>query len=256
MPGPSEVCLPGGRASILTQSNPGRSTPNEDAAAVIPVDQQASLLVVADGMGGSRNGGAAAGMVVRQLATKFPAPDPTASMRPLILDGIEEANLRIQKELPGSGTTLAAVEINGATARPYHIGDSTILVIGQRGKLKLQTISHSPVGFAVEAGLLDEREALQHDELHLISNAIGSPDMRIELGAPLELARYDTLVLASDGLTDNVQVDEIIQIVRKGPLNTALGNLATLARRRMAVGNSQLPGKPDDLTVLAYRRSR
>ena len=147
------------------------------------------------------------------------------------------------------------MEISGHTARPYHVGDSVILVIGQRGKLKLQTVAHSPVGFAVEAGLLDEEEALHHHERHLILNAIGSAEMRIELGAPISLARRDTVLLASDGLTDNLSLDEIVELARKGPLDRAVVRLAALAHERMTAARSGHPSKPDDLSILLYRRS-
>ena len=42
-----------------------------------------------------------------------------------------------------------------------------ILTTGQRGRLRMQTVSHSPVGFAIEYGLLDESEAMHHEERHL-----------------------------------------------------------------------------------------
>ncbi len=152
--------------------------------------------------------------------------------------------------------SFAAIELNEHTARPYHVGDSVIIIVGQRGRLKLQTVAHSPVGFAVEAGLLDPDEALHHHERHFILNSVGSAEMRIELGAPIALARRDTVLLASDGLTDNLRLDEIIATIRKGPLDQAARKLAALARERMTTSRSGLPSKPDDLTILLYRRSK
>ncbi|MGI9590762.1 MAG: PP2C family protein-serine/threonine phosphatase, partial [Myxococcota bacterium] len=80
-----------------------------------------------------------------------------------------------------------------------------ILLIGQRGRVKLQTVDHSPVGFAVEAGLLDADAALHHEDRHIISNFVGGADLRIEMGSGLHLAERDTLCLASDGLADNLR---------------------------------------------------
>jgi len=248
----AELALPGGTAVVFSRPSPEAKGPNQDAAAILPFGDGTHLLVVADGMGGTRQGGEAAATVVRQFAAR---PDPAQSVRASVLDGIEAANAEVRREFPGSGTTLAAVELAGTTVRPYHIGDSSILVVGQRGKLKLQSVSHSPVGFAVEAGLLDEREALHHHELHLVSNVIGSPDMRIELGAPLTLSRHDTLLIASDGLTDNLTLSEIIEGVRKGPLDEGVARLVELATCRMVSGSPDLPGKPDDLSVIAFRRN-
>ena len=86
------------------------------------------------------------------------------------------------------GQVARRMEISNGSVRPYHVGDSVILLVGQRGKIKLQTVSHSPVGYAVEAGVLDEVEAMHHQDRHVVSNFIGSPEMRIEVGAPLRLA--------------------------------------------------------------------
>jgi PPM family protein phosphatase len=124
---------------------------------------------------------------------------------------------------------------------------------GQRGKVKLQTIPHSPIGYAVEAGLMDEKDAIHHEERHVISNVIGSDQMRIEIGPPTEMAPRDTLLLASDGLFDNLLPNEIVDAIRSGPLDRAIGSLVEVAQKRMANQNGTAPSKPDDLTVIAYR---
>jgi serine/threonine protein phosphatase PrpC len=154
----------------------------------------------------------------------------------------------------GAATTLAVAEIQGDRMRPYHVGDSLILLVGQRGKLKLESVSHSPVGFAVEAGVLDRREALHHEDRHLVSNILGAPDMRIEIGSERALAARDTLLLASDGLSDNLHVREIAERIRRGPVGEAAEALAATARRRMFDPREDEPSKPDDLTLLVFRR--
>jgi serine/threonine protein phosphatase PrpC len=131
-----------------------------------------------------------------------------------------------------------------------------ILLIGQRGRLKLQTVAHSPVGFAVEAGLLDEDKAMHHAQRHLVSNVLGAPDMRIEVGSQRRIAPRDTLVLASDGLSDNLRTDEIVALLRTGPLDAACDRLAELARARMYAPSDGEPSKPDDLTFVAFRAVR
>jgi serine/threonine protein phosphatase PrpC len=119
--------------------------------------------------------------------------------------------------------------------------------------VKWQTIPHSPVGFAVEAGVLDEEEAMHHEERHVVSNVVGSAEMRIEIGPEIRLAPRDTVVLASDGLLDNLTMDEIIARVRKGRLDKAVRRLAVDTRRRMTCPEEGQPSKPDDTTIIAYR---
>lgn len=250
---PLVVALPDGEAALLSRPHPFR-TPNQDTAAVLPSGKNGGLLVVADGMGGTRHGGAAAAITIRHLAKHLPT-DSEEPLRTGILNGIESANQHLLDKLPDAGATVAAVELEAGTIRPYHVGDSVIMVIGQRGKLKLQTVAHSPVGLAEASGLLNETEALHHHERHIISNAIGSPEMRIELGAPLPLSRFDTVLLASDGLTDNLRLDEIIALIRTGPLAHGVALLADAADERMRHHLPGQPNKPDDLTILAYRRT-
>jgi serine/threonine protein phosphatase PrpC len=144
-------------------------------------------------------------------------------------------------------------EIVEGKIRSYHVGDSELISVGQRGRLKLRITPHSPTGFAVEAGLLDEDEAVQHDQRHLLFNVIGASDMRIEVGTPMKLDIRDTVLLASDGLMDNLYVDEIVEAIRKGPLAVAADELVRRALERMTGSDGDSPSKPDDLTVVLYR---
>ncbi|MBI1367943.1 MAG: SpoIIE family protein phosphatase [Planctomycetes bacterium] len=245
-----------GVAAIYSSRSPVKTTPNEDAAAIIPYDDKSAVLVVADGMGGGRAGEHASRQAVTSMhATLRKAAADGSELRSAILDAIEKANAAVMDKGIGAATTLAAVEIAGGTARPYHVGDSMILVTGQRGKIKLQTVCHSPVGFAVEAGLLTERDAIHHEDRHIVSNIIGMANMRIEIGSPIELAAHDTLILASDGLFDNLHLEEIVQMLRTGPITDATMKIAQAAHDRMTHPADGQPSKPDDLTFIAYRRS-
>ncbi len=243
-----------GEAVVFAARSPDKESANEDAAALIRLNGSAGILVVADGLGGSPAGEQASCLAIRELAAALrKEPADESSFRAAILDGIENANRAIGELGVGAGTTLALAEIQGRSVRPYHVGDSMILVVGQRGKIKLQTVSHSPVGYAVEAGMLDESEAMHHEQRHVVSNIIGSPDMRIEVGSTIELAPRDTLLLASDGLFDNLHIEEIVERIRKGPLTRAVQTLVEDTRRRMERPKEGQPCKPDDLTVVAFR---
>jgi serine/threonine protein phosphatase PrpC len=112
------------------------------------------------------------------------------------------------------------------------------------------------VGYAVEAGLLDAQQAIHHEDRHIISNIVGSPAMRIEIGPPSSLAPYDTLLLASDGLLDNLHVEEIVAIARKGSLTSVAATLVERAHARMRSPEQNEPSKPDDLSFIIYRRGR
>jgi serine/threonine protein phosphatase PrpC len=252
----------GGSVAIFTTRSPQKETPNEDVAALWPIGLTSGVLAVADGLGGHAGGERASRLATEaiqkslQEATPATAGGEPVELRAAILNGIEAANQSVRDMGTGAATTMALVEIQDRTIRPYHVGDSAILVTGQRGKVKLQTIPHSPIGYAVEAGLMKDEDAIHHESRHVISNVIGSDKMRIEIGPPIEMAPRDTLLLASDGLFDNLLPDEIVEAVRSGPLEEAIGGLIETAQQRMAAKEGgTAPCKPDDLTVIAYRPS-
>ena len=245
----------GGQVVAYTCRDPDKQTENEDTVAILPYGPGAAVLVVADGAGGLPAGKRASLTAVNTLAESLQvAMEKTMLLRTAILNGIEAANSAVLALTNGSATTMTVMTIEGRLARSYQIGDSEAIVIGQRGLVKLQTTAHSPTGFAVEAGFLDEREALHHEERHLVSNFIGTADMRIDVGAAVELGLRDTVLVASDGLMDNVHVDEIIEVVRKGPLAGAVTALVGVANQRMSKAALGEPSKPDDLSVILFRK--
>lgn len=245
----------GGELIAHTSRSPDKETENEDSVAVIPWGPQAAVLVVADGAGGLPAGKKASLTAIQVLAQSLQISlERTMQLRTAVLNGIEAANTAVRELANGSATTLTVVTVEGRLARSYQIGDSEALVIGQRGLIKLQTTPHSPTGFAVEAGFLDQREALHHAERHLVSNFIGTVDMTIDVGAAVELQARDTVVLASDGVTDNVHIDELVEMTRKGPLEEAAAAVVEKASQRMAGEGRGQPSKPDDLSLIVFRK--
>ncbi|MEO0529534.1 MAG: protein phosphatase 2C domain-containing protein [Planctomycetota bacterium] len=245
--------LPG--TVVYSTRCPDKPTANEDAAAVFVHADGGALLVVADGMGGAMAGDRAAQLTIEALQDAVTSLPAGGNLRSAVLDGIEQANRRVLDLKLGAGCTLAVVELQGRTVRPYHVGDAAIAVFGQRGKIKAATVAHSPVSMAIEAGVLDDDEAMHHEDRHLVTNAVGLEDMRIEIGSPLELSPYDTLVLASDGLLDNLRLIEVVESLRTGPLTDAVTRVVGDVERRMIDPQPGEPSKPDDLTVIAYRAS-
>lgn len=240
-----------GSAAVWVACAPGKEAGNEDVAAIIPTGSGSVVLAIADGCGGHAAGGEAARLAISTILRRV--EDSGDDVRSGILHGIDAANEAIAKMGVGAACTVALVEIDGRNARPYHVGDSEVLIVGQRGRRKLQTLSHSPVSYAVEAGLIEEADALHHDERHLVSNHVGSPDMRIEIGPAIELAPRDTVLVASDGLFDNLHADEIVEIIRSGSLEAVAEELARTARQRMTSPTQGQPSKPDDLSFIIFR---
>lgn len=249
---------PLGEAVVFSSCSPARESVNEDGAVMIWSSAgDWAVFAVADGLGGQAAGQAASEAALNALAGSVCAATPDGEgLRELVLRGFDRANREVLALGNGSATTMAVVEIVGRQLRSYHVGDSGALIFGQRGKLKLQTIAHSPVGYALEAGVLDEMDAMLHEDRHLVSNVVGFDAMHVGMSSSFRLAARDTVVLASDGLFDNLYVDEIIERMRAGPLDAAVEAVVNESEKRMSICDESKAGHPDDLTLVAFRPAR
>ena len=244
--------VPGATIGVYSSRSPDRAAANEDGMAVIPLADGGVVLALADGFGGGPGGERASRLALEELQAVAKASEQ--QVREAILAGFEGANRKVLNTGTGCATTLLAAELTHGSIRTYNVGDTMLVVVGQRGKVKLRTLPHSPVGYAVESGWLDEEEAMHHEDRHYVSNMVGAPDMRIELTSAYDLAPLDTVVLGTDGLWDNLHFDEVVEAVRKGPLEEVARMLAESCRERMRAPKEGLPSKPDDCTFILYRR--
>ncbi len=248
---PLSVSINHGEVVCYSDRSPVKETPNEDALAVIPVGDKTTVLVVADGLGGMPAGEQASQIVVECLIDSL--NDVVIQTREAILNGIDAANKQILDLKTGSGTTVSIAEINNTSLRTYHAGDSLILLTTNHGNVKYQTVSHSPIGYALVCGAIDKERAMRHPERNLISNYVGCNDMHINIGPFIELTSFDTLILTSDALSDNLYEDEICEIIRKGTLQEGVDKLIEECKHNM---HEPLPDRlchPDDLTLICFR---
>jgi serine/threonine protein phosphatase PrpC len=248
-----EFC--GGNIVGFSERSPDKTTPNEDAAAAFSLPGNQGVLAVADGMGGGNAGDQAAKVVMDQLRKQLNDVDGDDNTRTHILDAIERANEAIIGWGSGAGATVAVVQYFGGYLRAVHVGDAMALICSNHGRIKFSTVAHSPIAMAVEIGVMDESEAIEHEERHLVSNFVGSREMRIEIGPKIKMAIRDTLIVSSDGLFDNFLTDEIVAFIRAGDLQRQAADVLVQTRRRMTSPDTKYPCKPDDVTVLCFRRT-
>lgn len=253
---PFELGFNHGSAVFFSRPASDKTSGNEDAAGAWELDATTHVLALADGMGGCPGGADAAATAIEALARSIGQLETNHSLRSAIVDAFEDANARLLAQGIGSGTTLVVVEVCGELARAYHAGDSAAILIGQRGRTRFETISHSPVGYAVASGLLEQDEMHHHDERHLLFNCIGMREMRVEIGPPTRMAVRDTLLLGSDGVLDNIQRSDLIDLIRVGPLLAAAGRLQACVAATMNGADPVLPAHPDDASTLLFRRPR
>ena len=251
---PSPIETRAGIAVVFSRPAPGKTTGNEDAAGFWELEKGTFVLAVADGVGGYAGGAEAAAVAVRAIGAAISQVRDMEALRSGILDGFEEANRAVLAQGIGSGTTLVVSQVHEDVVRNYHAGDSGALLVGQRGRIRSETIHHSPVGYGVASGLLDPADVHHHEERHLLFNCIGSREMRVEIGAPARMAARDTLLLATDGVLDNIRKQELIDTIRVGPALRAATRLVELVTEAMDGEDAELPAHPDDATALLFRR--
>lgn len=248
--------LAGREVAVISSRSPAKTNRNEDCIAWIAW-RNALLVMLADGVGGQPGGGEAAELAIQVLVDRFKNvnDDQISSdvFRGGVLDAFERANLEIQKFGIGSATTLTAVTIVDSSIRVFNAGDSSTLICGGQGKLKFANTAHSPTGYAIAAGILHSDDALHHDERHLISNIVGSPEMHIDMGPVQKISPLDRIVVASDGLWDNMYLDEINKAIRIVPLYKAASFIVKTCQSRMTRDGGQLPGHADDLSFVIIR---
>lgn len=234
-------------------ANEGEPSHNDDCALVHDLGDGNTVLAVADGAGGHRQGGAAAVLAIETLATHLgELRAESGALQASVLAAFDRAANAVRELGSEAVTTLSVAVIEPGSVRTLHAGDSPIYVFGQRGRRKWQTMDHTPVGLGIEGGWIEVAEGRDHPERHLLTNFLGMEELRIEMGPRVELARHDSLVLASDGLSDNATATEIIDHLRSGRILRQARQLEALVSRRMLGEDPRTPGKPDDLTLLRF----
>ena len=242
--------------AIYAAADPTRERPSQDRA-MASLDDGQALLAVADGAGGHNSGGQAATITIAAIERAAAGANRDGgALRHAILDALERANREVLDLGDGAATTLASAIVVDSQVRTFHVGDAMVLVVGGRGSVRLATPPHSPVGYAVEAGVLEPEEAMHHEDRHLVSNVVGDLDMRVEVRAPIRMRPHDTVLVASDGLYDNLHLEEIAERIRRRDLETVARELAETCTQRMTAPAEGEPCKPDDLSFILLRRER
>jgi len=248
----------GGRAvfrhgdSVLAASSvasPARPESNEDALLVMPAGSRGVLLAVADGCGGMPAADRASAAAVAAMASSVGAASD-ADLTSAVLSGFDRANAAVADLRVGAGSTLTAVLVQDGCARVFHAGDSPAAIVGQRGAIRFATLSHSLVGFGVEAGLISAAEAQGHEDSGVVLNVLGFAEMFVHVGPPVRLRPMDTVLIASDGLSDNLTIEQISSACRVGGAAAALEALVGLASDAMTGSPA---GHADDLSVALFR---
>ncbi len=211
------------------------------------------LYIVADGMGGHQYGEVASNAAIRviagQVMRKFhsylfalPTQQPEESLQEIMENAVKEAHRTVQKDAPGSGTTLTAALILGQQVTIGHVGDSRAYAIYQAGRVDQLTHDHSLVKRLEELGHLNKEEAATFPPRNVLIRALGQGDnLDVDIFT-VPFPHNGTLMLCSDGLWGVIAEQEITRALSDAPtLERACQNMVSAAN---------MAGGPDNISVV------
>ena len=248
-----------GHLYVAASTHPGmKGKNNEDRYAVSahhlgPEDRTPSLLaVICDGIGGHRAGEVAAEMAVETISGTVAESDGKQPLA-VFTDAFSKANQVIREQATndlaqrGMGATCVCAWVIGFRLYTASLGDSRLYFI--RGDTIRQiTTDHTWIQEAIDFGALTPEQAVGHPNAHVIRRYVGAqnpmaPDFRLRLlpdetdeqseaNQGMRLLPGDRLLLCSDGLTDLVTKEEILNALRSRERKAALAYLIDLANSR------------------------
>lgn len=211
------------------------------------------LYIVADGMGGHQFGEVASNAAIRTVAgtvmRKFHPylfnlkPEPLdESLQEIMQLAVSEAQKVIQREAPGSGTTLTAALILGQQVTIAHVGDSRAYMIYSDGRIETITRDHSLVKRLEELGHISPDEAANYPHRNVLYRALGQGELLEPDIFTIPFPSAGLLMLCSDGLWGVISDEDLLRAVREAP------NLQRACQNLVAAANAA--GGPDNISVV------
>ncbi|HSI23561.1 MAG TPA: protein phosphatase 2C domain-containing protein [Methylophilaceae bacterium] len=225
--------------TIYQDSRQGPRQYNQDRVAY-SYSKDALLTVLADGMGGHRNGEVAAQFAIEVLTDSFQRmARPTLSNPFKFLDDhIRQVHDAIDRhallsDMPEPPrTTIVTALVQHDALYCAHAGDSRLYHF-RGGKLLFRTEDHSKVQMLYRKGVISKDEMLTHPERNKIYNCVGGEEQpQIEMSPKRDVQDGDVVLLCTDGLWTLLADEEIAAILQNGPVTDTVPVLFDLAESR------------------------
>ena len=202
------------------------------------------IYAVCDGMGGEADGETAAYIAVSALVSlKEKLETATEENIGTLIDVYtEEVNREILAygKLGHMGTTLALLLIYRNKAYIAHMGDSRIYLIRENEIIAL-TSDHSEASRLLALGFISEEQYRTHPMKNVITRYLGMyyPDLKITaaIQEPIDIRRKDRFLLCSDGLSDLISTQQILQIASGRSTSEAADDLLVSALTAGGIDN-------------------
>lgn len=227
------------------------------------IDDKLGLYIVADGMGGHKAGEVASEMVIdtiRDFILRFKEndadavdalqdPDETLSQEAnRILNGIILANREVHKmaqtdeSYHGMGSTVSLAYLTDDALIVANVGDSPVYLV-HNGNIELLSVIHNVI---TEQSAInpDAADFVADEYKYLLTRGMGIEETVEPDISEIQCFGGDIIVIGSDGLTDLVSPDEILDVVKKEQIDDACHILVEMANDR---------GGHDNITVIILK---
>lgn len=237
---------------FFAKSDVGRvRTANEDYFLHEKIADNEFLFIVADGMGGHQAGDVASRLASETFFEAYRGLRKKGTPIQASMDlAVHKANAVVFKkaasdiEKRGMGTTFSALVIAGMKAAIAHVGDSRIYLL-RKDRLRRLTTDHSFVEKLVEEGRISADEARDHPQKNVLYMSLGAREsFTPEMLKDIVLEDGDALVMCSDGLSNMIEDDTLMNVVLGGYPEEAADTLVKLANAK---------GGSDNITVQIIR---
>lgn len=213
---------------------------NEDSVTICEDGAGEVLLIVADGMGGHKNGEIASSIALNLISERFKSISSVGNKEDAInwiQNTVSEANVAIFKyvsthpESQGMGTTIVLSVLTPSFLLIGNIGDSSGYVY-KNNKIHKITVDHTLVNLLVKSGELTPEEAKNHPKKNVLMKALGS-STNVEMDIFNVELNVDGIFLCSDGLTNMLDDNQIARVLNEeAPLKERLEKLVFKANNR------------------------
>lgn len=217
----------------------------EPARARLDLHLSAGLLAVFDGMGGAASGDVAARIaresVSAQLAGAVDDLETAAGQCLIIANREVRRRAAVERRYSGMGTTATLAVVQGNQLVIGHVGDSRAYLL-RRGQIFQITEDQSLINELVASGVVSDEAASQSPLANVILQALGVCQEVVPFVGRLELRADDRLLLCSDGLSNMLEKDELLEIL--------LGAQDVCAATTQLVQQANHAGGHDNITVV------
>lgn len=232
---------------FVAATNVGNVRSNNEDSYYIPTDLNKEIFILADGMGGHLAGETASKLAASIISKYFNKIEINSEedVELGILNAIDLANKEIFKlsnenmDYRGMGTTLSVVCVYNGKLIYANIGDSRIYEITDTTLIQL-TKDDSFVNYLIDIGEITEEEAENHPKKNVLTKALGTSENIKTKVEYREIKKGVKYLLCSDGLTNMVEINRIMEIINENSIDIAKEILVEEALENGGVDNITL----------------